>query len=167
MPQRVFCFAKDRDIRAVNDGRHAPVCRNDSSCVADLTVQHLLTSWMTKKLSYRCQTAQHLCMPCCAVKSCPLVNDCDLLTWFFDFYLPLSHLTPSVKGSPRAMGFIFGIGKLEWATIRWRSHDDRLSRLDTIHQRGRHTDSHVAIANAAPTHCIGRQNEDRVWPVAN
>jgi len=39
-----------------------------------------------------------------------------------------------------------------WATI-WRMwHDDRLSRLGTIHQRGRHTDSYVAIANAAPTH---------------
>jgi len=33
----------------------------------------------------------------------------------------------------------------------------RLSRLDTIHQRDRHTDSHVAIANATPTHCVGRQ----------
>jgi len=30
--------------------------------------------------------------------------------------------------------------------------------LGTIHQRDRHTDSHVAIANAAPTHCVGRQN---------
>jgi len=27
----------------------------------------------------------------------------------------------------------------------------------TIHQRDRHTDSHVAVANAAPTHFVGRQ----------
>jgi len=33
-------------------------------------------------------------------------------------------------------------------TMWWRSHDDGLSRLGTIHQRDRHTDSHVAIENA-------------------
>jgi len=33
-----------------------------------------------------------------------------------------------------------------WTKISWRSHDDRLRRLGTIHQRDRHTDSHVAIA---------------------
>jgi len=59
---------------------------------------------------------------CCVGKSCPLVIGCDLLARFSDFYLPLSHLTPSVRGSPRAIGFaksgtpgfIFGVGKLEW-----------------------------------------------------
>jgi len=45
-----------------------------------------------------------------------------------------------------------------WPTIRWRLHDHRLSRLDTIHQRDRHTDSHVAMVTAAPTHCVGQQN---------
>jgi len=33
---------------------------------------------------------------------------------------------------------------------------DRLGRLDTVHQRDGHTDSHVAIANATPKHCVGR-----------
>jgi len=27
-------------------------------------------------------------VPCCAVKSCPLVNDCDLLAGFSEFNLP-------------------------------------------------------------------------------
>jgi len=31
------------------------------------------------------------------------------------------------------------------------------SRLGTMHQRDRHTDSHVAIANAVLTHCVKRQ----------
>jgi len=71
-----------------------------------------------------------------AARHFPLVNDCDSLAGFSDFYLPLSHLTPSTRGSLRAIGFVFGTGKLEWQ----RSHDDRLSRLGTIHQRDRHTD---------------------------
>jgi len=57
------------------------------------------------------------------------------------------------RQSPRSIGFIFGMRKENqtgWATIWWRSHDDRLSLLGTIHQRDRHTDSHVAMANAAP-----------------
>jgi len=45
-------------------------------------------------------------VPCCAVKCCPLVNDCDLLAAIFDFYPSLSHLTPSMRGNPRAIGFI-------------------------------------------------------------
>jgi len=32
---------------------------------------------------------------CC--QELPLVNDCDLLAEFSDFYLPLSYLTPSVR----------------------------------------------------------------------
>jgi len=39
-----------------------------------------------KKLRYHWQTAW--------CKTCPLVNDCDLLTEFSNFYLPLFHLTP-------------------------------------------------------------------------
>jgi len=43
-------------------------------------------------------------------------------------------------GSSRAIGFIFGVGKGNgWATIWWRSHDDRLSHLGTIPQGDRHT----------------------------
>jgi len=30
-----------------------------------------------------------------SVKSCPLVDDCDLLVGLSDFFLPFSHLTPS------------------------------------------------------------------------
>jgi len=58
-------------------------------------------------------TFVHANVPCCAVKSCPTVNDCDLLAGFSDFYLPFSHLSPSVRGFPRAIGFTFGMGKLE------------------------------------------------------
>jgi len=49
---------------------------------------------------------------CCAVKSCPLVNDCDFLDGFCDF--SLSYLTLSTMGFPRAVWFIFGMEKLEW-----------------------------------------------------
>jgi len=38
----------------------------------------------------------------------------SILDQFSDFYLPLSHLTPSRRSIPRAIGFIFGMGKLEW-----------------------------------------------------
>jgi len=40
-----------------------------------------------------------------------------------------------------------------------QSGDDRLSHLGTIHQRDRHTDSHVATANAAPSQsALGGKN---------
>jgi len=50
------------------------------------------------------------------------------------------------------------MGKLEWlgynlVKIAWWS----ISCLGTIHQRDKHTDSHVAIAIAALTHCVGQQ----------
>jgi len=67
---------------------------------------------------------------------------------------------PSARGSPRAIGFVLSTEKLEWLgynLVNVAPHDDRLSHFDTIHQRDGHTDSHVAIANAAPTHCVGRQ----------
>jgi len=41
------------------------------------------------------------------------VNDCDLSAGFSDFYLPFYHLTLSVRGFPRAIGFIFATGQLE------------------------------------------------------
>jgi len=53
-----------------------------------------------------------------------------------------------------------GSGKLEWLGYNAvQVPDDRLSRLGTLHQRDRHTDSHVAIANAAPTYCVGQQKK--------
>jgi len=51
-------------------------------------------------------------MLCCVAKSCPLVNDCDLLAGFSDFNLPLSHEMPSIPTSYQV--FIFDMGKLEW-----------------------------------------------------
>jgi len=47
------------------------------------------------------QNATKYSFPCCAVKSCPLVNDCDLLAGFSDFYLPLTQLMPSLPSSYR------------------------------------------------------------------
>jgi len=82
------------------------------------------------------------------------MNDCNLLAGFCDFSYPSFMWR---RQSPRAIWFIFGMGKLKWLGIWWRSSDDRPSRLGTIHQRDRHTDSHVAITNAAQTHCVGRQ----------
>jgi len=38
----------------------------------------------------------------------------SILTVFSYFYLPFSHLTPLMRGSSRAIGFIFGKEKLEW-----------------------------------------------------
>jgi len=72
---------------------------------------------------------------------------------FSDIYLPLSHLTPSTRWMPSSCrGHI------------WLSYNlviDGLSRLGTIHQRGRHTDRHVAVANAAPTHCDWQQKVEK------
>jgi len=81
----------------------------------------------------------------------------------FTYYFPI--LTPSMGGFPGAIGFIFGMGKLEWlgyylVKFAWWS----ISRLGTVHQRDRHTESHVATANAAPTHCVGRKNTQVRFP---
>jgi len=71
-------------------------------------------------------------------------------------YIPLSQLTPSMRGIHRAIGFIFGTGKLEWLELDYNLAKVAFSRLGTIHQRGRHTHthSHVATAIAALTHCV-------------
>jgi len=91
---------------------------------------------------------------------CPLVNDCNLLTGFSDFYLLLSHLTPSMRDIPsscrvhiwcdktRLAGLQSGEGRMMIGSVVWAQY---------INVTDRHTDSHVAIANAAPTHCVGRQ----------
>jgi len=57
------------------------------------------------------------------------------------------HLTPSIRE-------ITSNSYLVWDKWNgwWRSHDNELSCLDTIHQRDRHADSHVATA--ALKHCI-------------
>jgi len=73
----------------------------------------------------------HADAPCCAVKSCPLVNDCDLLAGFFNFYPSVSHLTPS-------MSYRIHIWYGKTRTAMLQSGEGR-SRLGTIHQRDRHT----------------------------
>jgi len=52
-------------------------------------------------------------MLCC--QSCPLVNDCDLLAGFFDFYPPSPIWR---RGFPRAIGFIFGTGNTRMACLQ-------------------------------------------------
>jgi len=109
-----------------------------------------------------------VCARRCSIRL-PLVNDCDLLAVFSDFYLSLFYLTFSMRASPRTIGLIFSMEKLEWPgynlvkvawwstqslghnTSTWQTH------RSTDRQTDRQTDSHVAIANAAPTHCVGRQ----------
>jgi len=119
-------------------------------------VQLLLTNRQTLVLAdVRISLTQNTMMhsfPCCAVQNCPLVNDCDLLAGFSDFY----HVTPSIT-TELSGSYLIWENWNGWATIWRRSHDYRLSRLGTMHLRDRHTDSHVAIANAAPTHCVRRQ----------
>jgi len=108
------------------------------------------------------------------------VNDCDLLTGFSDLYPPLSHLTLSMMAIHWNYRVMFDLGKLEWldmgvnasgtlggrdpcnpcgvdayvAGLSWRrSHDDdRRRRLGTVHQRDRHTDSHVALQHVPTSH---------------
>jgi len=124
-----------------------------------------------------------LCTPCCAVKSCTLMNDCDLLAEFSDFYLPFSHLTLSVRGipsnyrwrtarrqigricdfylpfshltpstreSPRIIGYLFGMRKLEWLgyslvkVVWWstQSFGHNTSTWQTHRQPRRHSKQH-------------------------
>jgi len=62
-----------------------------------------------------------------------------------------------MRGISRAIEFIFGMGKLEW--LGYNLVTSGRMMIDSIvwAQRDRHTDSHVAIANAAPAHCVGRR----------
>jgi len=65
---------------------------------------------------------------------------------------------PQWGGSPKAIGFIYGMEKLEWlgynmVKVAWWS-----THLGTIRQRDRHTDSHVAIANVTLNTASGSKN---------
>jgi len=80
-----------------------------------------------KKLSYRWQTARRLCTPTlrswhkkirstafhAVLSKAVLWWVTDVLAGFLDFNLPLSHLTPSIRGCSRAIWFIFRNGKEE------------------------------------------------------
>jgi len=84
-----------------------------------------------------------------------------ILAEFCEFYLPIPHLTPSLRGIPSSYQVHIWSGKTRMAGLQ--SGEGRImidsSRLGTIHQRGRHTDSHVAIANASLTHYVARQKQ--------
>jgi len=55
---------------------------------------------------------------CCAIKSCSLVNDCDLLAGFSDIYLPTSHSMPSMRGIPSSYLVHIWWGKTRMAGLR-------------------------------------------------
>jgi len=110
-----------------------------------------------KKLRYRSQT----------VRRCSLtaINWSDLST----FTLFSSTLRPRWGRCPRAIRFMFGMGKLEWlgynlVKVAWWStqsfgHNTSTWQTHTDRQTDRHR--HVAMANAAPTHYIGRQKRPK------
>jgi len=55
----------------------------------------------------------------------------------------------------RLIGFVFGLGKLEWLGYNLvRSHDYRLSRLGTIQQRDRHTYRQTPQQSTCDAICI-------------
>jgi len=68
------------------------------------------------------------------VKSCPRVNDCDLLAAFYDFYLPIFHLMPSMRGitlsyrvhiwrgKPRMAGLQSGEGRTMIDWVIWAQY---------------------------------------------
>jgi len=84
---------------------------------------------------------------CCAAKSCHLVNDCDLLAGFSDFYLPFSHLTPPVSSSSRVhirysktrmAGLQSGEGRMMIDSVVWVQHTNVTDR-QTHRQPRRHS----------------------------
>jgi len=91
------------------------------------------------------QNAMKHSFPCCAVKSCPLVNDCDLLAKFSDFYLPLSHLTPSMSSSCRVhiwydktrMAHKYGEGRIMIDSIVWAQYVNATDTQTQTHRQPR------------------------------
>jgi len=96
------------------------------------------------------QNATKQRFPCCTVKSSPLVNDCDIV-WSPDFrifaYNPSPIWCPEWVGYPWAVGFIFGVGKLEWlgynlVKVAWwstQSFGHNTSTWQTHRQPRRHS----------------------------
>jgi len=135
---------------------------------------------LNEKHSCCWQTARRLCTPmlCCQeLPSCEWLRFIGLilrlavihqraaidsvLAWFSEFYLPISHLMPSMirfRGCRRAVGFVIGMEKQEWLgynilKVALRStqsfgHSTATWQIRS-NKRDRHTDRHVAIANAA------------------
>jgi len=113
-----------------------------------------------KKPSYCWQTARRLCysFPCCTIKSCPLVNDCNLLLRFSNFYLPLSHLTPSLplgylvhvwRGKTRMAGLQSGEDHMMIDSVVWAQYINVTDR-HTDTQTRRHSKCHIdALCQAA------------------
>jgi len=67
----------------------------------------------------------------CAVKCCPLVNDCDLLAGFSNFYSPLFHATTSIfssyrvhiwYGKSRVAGLQSGESRMMIDSVVWLQH---------------------------------------------
>jgi len=104
-------------------------------------------------------TLEHADVPCFAVKSCPLVNDCDLLAVFSDLYLPLSHVTPSMTKILSSYRDHIRCGKTRMAGLQSGEGCKMIHsvvRAQYINVTDTQTDSHVAIENAALAHCICR-----------
>jgi len=76
--------------------------------------------------------------PCFTVKSCPLVNDCDLLAGFSDFYPPVSHLTPSVRWIPSSYRVHIWHGKTRIAGLQSGECHRMIESVVWARQRARH-----------------------------
>jgi len=86
----------------------------------------------------------------------------SILATFSDFYLPLFHLMPSMRGIPRAYrvhiwygktrtaGLQSGEGPMMIDSVVWAQYIN-VTEWHTAINVTRHRDSHIAIANAAPT----------------
>jgi len=95
---------------------------------------------------------------CCAVKNCPLVNDCNLLARISDYYLPLSHMMPLIP--PQSIAFIFGMGKLEtlvYNLVKVARWSNSFGLLGTIHQRDRHRATSPSKCHANALHRVANK----------
>jgi len=105
-------------------------------------------------------TLVHANILCCAVNSCPLANDCDLLAGFSDFYLPLSHPTPSIMRIPSSYRVHIWCGNTRMARLLSgegrRLSTEVFGHNSSTWQTHTQTDRHVAGANTVLTGCVGR-----------
>jgi len=108
-------------------------------------------------------TLVHVDVPCCAVRSCPVVNDNDSLAGFSDVYPPLP-FDAFNEGDLLELSGLFWCGKTRMAGLQ---SGKGLMMIDSVvwaqyinvtdRQTDRQTDRYVTIADAVPTHCVGRQ----------